>query len=158
MELKGQGKYIYIQDINMQRKTSENWFHEYQLFTCFIIWARLRGDLEGILEVNSQNEIQCAVNSTILRPNEKGFPRPLKVLNLCLLQLEHLQWTHVTFCLFNIKVDRLAGCSKVEMCCRARNGLYPYDLLRQSFQDHMRQGRCVQEEYLKAQTASAQSN
>lgn len=29
MELKGQGKYIYIQDINMQRKTSENWFHEY---------------------------------------------------------------------------------------------------------------------------------
>lgn len=91
----------------------------------------------------------CSMSSTVPKPSERGFPGPLKELDLCLLYLEHLQWTHVRFCLLNIKVDRLAGHSEVEKCCKAINAVYPYDVL--SFQGHMRQRVSGQEEYLKAQ-------
>lgn len=56
------------------------------------------------------------MSSTILRPSERGFLGPLEKFDLCLLQLKHLQWAHVRFYLLNIKVDKLADCSKVEKC------------------------------------------
>lgn len=84
-------------------------------------------------------------SSTILKPSERGSPGPLKEHNLCLLYLEHLQWTRVRFCLLSIKVDSVDAYSEVEKFCRIRNYVYPYDLL--SFQGHMRRRRSGQEEF-----------